>query len=45
VPFGRYGSGWEVAYAARLLIPNESFCVNAHTLLLDGGHLAGIVRA
>jgi NAD(P)-dependent dehydrogenase (short-subunit alcohol dehydrogenase family) len=45
VPFGRQGTGWEVAYAALFLISNESSYVNAHTLFLDGGHLAGIVRA
>jgi len=45
VPFGRQGTGWEVAYAALFLISNESFYVNAHTLFLDGGHMAGIVRS
>jgi NAD(P)-dependent dehydrogenase (short-subunit alcohol dehydrogenase family) len=45
VPFGRQGTGWEVAYAALFLISNESSYVNAHTLFLDGGHLGGIVRA
>ena len=44
VPFGRQGTGWEVAYAALFLISNESSYVNAHTLFLDGGHLAGIQR-
>ena len=44
VPFGRQGTGWEAAYAARFLISNESSYVNARTLFLDGGHLAGIVR-
>ena len=45
VPFGRQGIGWEVAYAASLfLISNESSYVNAHTLFLDAGHMAGIVR-
>jgi NAD(P)-dependent dehydrogenase (short-subunit alcohol dehydrogenase family) len=44
VPFGRQGTGWEVAYAALFLISNESSYVNAHTLFLDGGHLGGIVR-
>jgi len=32
VPFGRQGTGWEVAYAALFLISNESSYVNAHTL-------------
>ncbi|MGP8120143.1 MAG: SDR family NAD(P)-dependent oxidoreductase [Xanthobacteraceae bacterium] len=44
VPFGRQATGWEVAYAALFLISNESSYVNAHTLFVDGGHLAGIVR-
>ena len=44
VPFGRQGAGWEVAYAALFLISNESSYVNAHTLFLGGGHLAGILR-
>jgi len=44
-PFGRQGTGWEVAYAALFLISNESSYINAQTLFLDGGHLAGIVRA
>jgi hypothetical protein len=35
VPFGRQGTGWEVAYAALFLISNESSYVNAHTLFLD----------
>jgi NAD(P)-dependent dehydrogenase (short-subunit alcohol dehydrogenase family) len=45
VPFGRQGTGWEVAYVALFLISNESSYVNAHTLFLDGGHLGGIVRS
>jgi len=44
VPFGRQGTGWEVAYAALFLISNESSYVNAHTLFLDAGHMGGIVR-
>jgi NAD(P)-dependent dehydrogenase (short-subunit alcohol dehydrogenase family) len=44
VPFGR-GTGWEVACAALFLISNESSYVNAHTLLVDAGHMAGIVRS
>jgi NAD(P)-dependent dehydrogenase (short-subunit alcohol dehydrogenase family) len=44
VPFGRQGTGWEVAYAALFLISNESSYVNAHTLFLDAGRMAGIVR-
>jgi NAD(P)-dependent dehydrogenase (short-subunit alcohol dehydrogenase family) len=45
VPFGRQGTGWEVAYAALFLISNESSYVNAQTLFVDAGHLAGIVRS
>ena len=45
VPFGRQGTGWEVAYAALFLISNESSYVNAHTLFLDAGNMAGIVRS
>ena len=45
VPFGRQGTGWEVAYAALFLISNESSYVNAHTLFLDAGHMGGIVRS
>jgi NAD(P)-dependent dehydrogenase (short-subunit alcohol dehydrogenase family) len=45
VPFGRQGTGWEVAYTALFLISNESSYVNTHTLFLDGGHLGGIVRS
>lgn len=44
VPFGRQGTGWEVAYAALFLISHESSYVNAHTLFLDAGHMGGIVR-
>ena len=42
---GRQGTGWEVAYAALFLISNESSYVNAHTLYLDAGRMAGIVRS
>ena len=45
VPFGRHGTGWEVVYAALFLISNESSYVNAHTLFVDAGHMAGIVRS
>jgi NAD(P)-dependent dehydrogenase (short-subunit alcohol dehydrogenase family) len=45
VPFGRQGTGWEVAYAAVFLLSNEASYVNAHTLFVDGGHIAGIVRS
>jgi NAD(P)-dependent dehydrogenase (short-subunit alcohol dehydrogenase family) len=45
VPFGRQGTGWEVAHAAPFLISNELSYVDAPTLLFDGGRLAGILRA
>lgn len=44
VPFGRQGTGWEVAYACLFLICNESSYVNAQTLSVDGGLVAGISR-
>jgi NAD(P)-dependent dehydrogenase (short-subunit alcohol dehydrogenase family) len=44
VPFGRQGTGWEVACAALFLISNESSYINAHTLFLDDSHPGGIVR-
>ncbi|MBV9891190.1 MAG: SDR family oxidoreductase [Rhizobacter sp.] len=45
VPFGRQGTGWEVAYACLFLISNESSYVNAHALLVDGGLGVGVLRA
>jgi NAD(P)-dependent dehydrogenase (short-subunit alcohol dehydrogenase family) len=45
VPFGRQGTGWEVAYASLFLISHESSYVNAHALLVDGGLAVGIARA
>lgn len=45
VPFGRQGTGWEVAYACLFLISDESTYVNAHALQVDGGLAYGIVRA
>ncbi|MDB5603838.1 MAG: NAD(P)-dependent oxidoreductase [Bradyrhizobium sp.] len=45
VPFGRQATGREAAYAALFLISNESSYVNAHTLFLDAGHMAGILRS
>ena len=44
VPFGRQGTGWEVAYAALFLISNEASYVNGHCLMVDGGLGAGIYR-
>jgi len=45
VPFGRQGTGWEVAYASLFLISHESSYVNAHALVVDGGLAFGIQRA
>ncbi|MBC7598627.1 MAG: SDR family oxidoreductase [Polaromonas sp.] len=45
LPFGRQGTGWEVAYATLFLISTESSYVNAHALLVDGGLSAGVAIA
>lgn len=45
VPFGRQGTGWEVAYAALFLVSHESSYVNGHALLVDGGLGVGIARS
>ena len=45
VPFGRQGTGWEVAYACLYLMSNEASYVNAHALLIDGGLFAGVSRS
>jgi len=45
LPFGRQGTGWEVAYACLFLISHESSYVNAHALQVDGGPAAGIALA
>lgn len=37
VPFGRQGTGWEVAYAMLFLLCHESSYVNGHALFVDGG--------
>jgi NAD(P)-dependent dehydrogenase (short-subunit alcohol dehydrogenase family) len=44
VPFGRQGTGWEVAYATLFLISHESSYVNGHCLNVDGGLISGIAR-
>lgn len=44
VPFGRQGTGWEVAYATLFLLSHESSYVNGHALLADGGLSIGVVR-
>ena len=37
LPFGRQGTGWELAYAALFLASTEASYVNAQTLFVDGG--------
>ncbi len=45
VPFGRQGTGWEVAYACLFLISNESSYVNADAMMVDGGLGIGVARS
>ena len=45
LPFGRQGTGWEVAHAALYLISTESSYVNGQMLIVDGGLSIGAVRA
>lgn len=45
VPFGRQGTGWEVAYACLYLLSHESSYINAHALLVDGGLSIGVWRS
>lgn len=44
VPFGRQGTGWEVAHACLFLVSHESSYVNAHALVVDGGLSCGVMR-
>ena len=44
-PFGRQGTGWEIAHAALFLISHESSYVNAHALVVDGGLTMGVSMA
>ncbi|WP_454753575.1 SDR family NAD(P)-dependent oxidoreductase [Cupriavidus necator] len=44
LPFGRQGTGWEVANAALFLISTESSYVNGQMLVVDGGLSIGAVR-
>jgi NAD(P)-dependent dehydrogenase (short-subunit alcohol dehydrogenase family) len=44
LPWGRQGTGWEVAYAALFLLSHESTYVNGHALLMDGGLSIGVAR-
>jgi NAD(P)-dependent dehydrogenase (short-subunit alcohol dehydrogenase family) len=46
LPFGRQGTGWEVAYPTLFLLSRESSFVNGHALVVDGGSYVGVgVRA
>lgn len=45
VPFGRQGTGWEVAYATLFLISHEASYVNAIAMLVDGGLGIGVTRS
>jgi NAD(P)-dependent dehydrogenase (short-subunit alcohol dehydrogenase family) len=45
VPFGRQGTGWEIAYATLFMMSRESSYVNAQCLVVDGGGLYGIARS
>lgn len=42
VPFGRQGTGWEIAHAALFLMSHEASYVNAQALVVDGGLTSGI---
>ena len=44
VPFGRLGTGWEVAHAALFLISTEASYVNGQVLVVDGGLTISAVR-
>lgn len=44
LPFGRQGTGWEVAHAALFLISHESSYVNGQVLIADGGLSISAVR-
>jgi NAD(P)-dependent dehydrogenase (short-subunit alcohol dehydrogenase family) len=43
LPFGRQGTGWEVAYPALFLLSAESSYVNSQDLTVDGGLTSSVV--
>lgn len=43
LPFGRQGTGWEVAYPALFLLSAESSYVNSLDLIVDGGLTSSVV--
>ncbi len=43
LPFGRQGTGWEVAYPALFLLSHDASYVNALDLVVDGGLTSSIV--
>ncbi|MCW7541627.1 SDR family oxidoreductase [Aquabacterium sp. A7-Y] len=45
LPFGRQGTGWEVAYATLFLLCAESSYVNGQVLIADGGLSIGAARS
>lgn len=44
LPFGRQGTGWEVAHGTLFLLSSESSYVNGQVLIADGGLSIGTVR-
>ncbi|MBB3182037.1 SDR family oxidoreductase [Variovorax sp. Sphag1AA] len=44
LPFGRQGTGWEVAHAAQFLLSSEASYVNGQVLIADGGLSISTVR-
>lgn len=44
LPFGRQGTGWEVAYPALFLLSHDASYINATDLVVDGGLTSSIVR-
>ena len=44
LPFGRQGTGWEVAHATLFLLSSEASYVNGQVLVADGGLSVSVVR-